>query len=69
MSSFMPSSRLELWQGLVYATHSPKDIALELSSLKNFIALNLKALNITLAKEYLNISLLPIIDRWFPCGG
>jgi len=43
MGGFMPSSRLELWQGLVYATHSPKDIASELSSLKDLIAGNLPA--------------------------
>ena len=51
MSGFMPSSRLELQQGLVYATHSPKDFALGLSSLKDLIALNLKALDTTLAKK------------------
>ena len=52
MGGFMPSSRLELWQGLVYATHSPKDIASELSSLKDLIAGNLPAkLNIILSKK------------------
>jgi len=67
----MPSSRLELWQGLVYATHSPKDFALELSSFKDFIALNLKALNTTLAKKvfkgYRNSS--PRLHMRSPCGG
>jgi len=43
MGGFMPSSWLELWQGLVYTAHSPEDFASELSSLKQFIALNLKA--------------------------
>ena len=48
----MPSSRLELQQGLVYATHSPKDFALGLSSLKDIIAGNLPAkLNIILSKK------------------
>jgi len=47
----MPSSRIELWQGLVYAAHSPEDFALELSSLKDLIALNLKALNVALSKK------------------
>jgi len=51
MGGFMPSSRLELRQGLVYAAYSPKDIALGLSSLKQFIALNLKALNNTSGKQ------------------
>ena len=67
----MPSSRLELRQGLVYATHSPKDIALELSSLKDLIARNLLAkLNIILSKKafkgYYNP---PITEGWSPCGG
>jgi len=72
MGGFMPSSRLELWQGLVYAAHSPKDIALGLSSLKNLIAGNLPAkLNIFLAKKYLKIIAIPppITDGWSPCGG
>jgi len=52
MGGFMPSSRLELRQGLVYAAHSPKDITLGLSSLKNLIAGNLPAkLNIILSKK------------------
>jgi len=42
MGGFMPSSRLELWQGLVYATHSPLRTlpqsypALKTSSLETF---------------------------------
>jgi len=72
MSGFMPSSRLELQQGLVYATHSPEDFASELSSLRDIIAGNLPAkLNIALSRKYLKVTAIPppITDGWSLCSG
>ena len=43
MGGFMPSSRLELRQWLVYAAHSPEDFASEPSSLESLITGNLPA--------------------------
>ena len=54
MGGFMPSSRLELRQWLVYAAHDPEDFASEPSSLESLITGNLPAqLSITLAIKYL----------------
>jgi len=54
MGGFMPSSRLELRQWLVYTAHSPEDFASEPSSLESLITGNLPAqLSITLAIKYL----------------
>jgi len=52
MGGFMPSSRLELRQWLVYAAHDSEDFASEPSSLKSLIARNLPArLDIILQKR------------------
>ena len=67
---FMPSSRLELWQGLVYATHSSEDFAPEPSSPKYLIIGNLPIqFDVILVKKYLKVIPPLIADKWSPCGG
>jgi len=69
---FMPSSLLELRQGLVYAAHSPEDFASEPSSLESLIARNLLAKLNTISQKriFKYITILTLItDRQSPCGG
>jgi len=67
MGGFMPSSRLELRQWLVYAAHDPEDFASEPSSLESLIARNLPARLIILQKRIFKYTTSTPSQR-SPCG-